>query len=75
MMGESVKAIPQQEMENDSAKISLMCVGLNCVITVPTNTVSGITIVITKSVIDDVHKRTQLVTNSTLKIAIHGKQY
>ena len=70
-----MEVIPQQEVENDSAKTSSMCVGLNCVITVPTNTVSGITIVITKPVIDDVHQRTQLVTNSTLKIAIHGKQY
>ena len=70
-----MEVIPQQEVENDSAKTSSMCVGLNCVITVPTNTVSGITIMITKSMIDDVHKRTELVTNSTPKMAAHGKQY
>ena len=58
----SQEVIPQQEVETESVRRSEMCIGLNCVMmTLPKNTVTGITIVMTQSVINPT--LTQLVTN------------
>ena len=67
-MEEGFAVIPQQEVEkSDSAKQSEMCVGWTIVITPPKDIVTGVTIVIPQFVTNDIPKRTQLVTNSTLK--------
>ena len=69
-MGDSSQeVIPQQEMETKSVKRSEMCIGLNCVmITLPKNTVTGITIMTAQPVTNPTLKKAQLVTNTTLKI-------
>ena len=57
----SQEVIPQQEVETESVKRSEMCIGLNCVMmTVPKDTVTGITIMTTIPI--DILKKTQLVT-------------
>ena len=67
-MEESFEVIPQQEVEkSDSAKRSEMCGGWTIVMILPKDTVTGVTIVIPQYVTNDIPKRTQLVTNSTLK--------
>ena len=60
-MGDSSQeVIPQQEVE--SVKRSEMCIGLNCeMMTLPKNTVTGITIMIAQPVTNSI--LTQLVTN------------
>ena len=61
----SQDVIPQQEVETESVKRSEMCIGLNCVMmALPKNIVTGITIMIATN---PILKRTQLVTNTTLK--------
>ena len=63
-MGDSYsqEVIPQQEVETESVKRSEMCIGLNCVMmTLPKNTVTGITIMIAQPV---TNPRAQLVTNN-----------
>ena len=72
VMGDSSsqEVIPQQEVE--TVKRSEMCIGLNCVMmTLPKNTVTGITIMLAQPV---TLKRTQLVTNATLNM-IQGITY
>ena len=56
----SQEVIPQQEVE--LVKRSEMCIGLNVMMTLPKNTVTGITIVMTQSVTNPT--LTQLVTNT-----------
>ena len=64
----SQEVIPQ-EVEIESVKRSEMCIGLNYVMmTLPKNTVTGITIMIAQPVIHPTLKRTQLVTNTTLNM-------
>ena len=47
----SQEVIPQQEVETESVKRSEMCIGLNCVMmTLPKNTVTGITITLAQTV-------------------------
>ena len=70
-MGESSSqdVIPQQEVETESINRSEMCIGLNCVMmTLPKNTVTGISITLAQAVIHPTLKRTQLVTNTTQSI-------
>lgn len=65
----SLEVIPEQEVgKNDAAKLSEMCVGWSIVMTLPKDTVTGVTITIPQKVTNDIPKRTQLVTNATLKI-------
>ena len=67
-MEEGFAVIPQQEVEKpDSAKQSEMCVGWTIVMILPKDTVTGVTITLPQFVTNDIPKRTQLVTNSTLK--------
>ena len=61
----SQDVIPQQEVETESVKRSEMCIGLNYVMmTLPKNTVTGITIMIAQPVTNPTLKRAQLVTNN-----------
>ena len=68
IMGDSSsqEVIPQQEVETESVKRSEICIGLNFVMmTVPKNTVTGITITLAQPVTHPTLKRTQLVINIT----------
>lgn len=67
-MGDSSqeKVVPQQEVE--SVNRSEVCIGWSSAMTIPNNIVIGVTIAITQPVTNDMLKRTQLVTNTTLKI-------
>ena len=64
----SQEVIPQQEVE--LVKRSEMCIDLNAMMTLPKNTVTGITIVMTQSVTNPT--LTQLVTNTK---STQGKAY
>ena len=60
----SQEVIPQQEVETESVKRSEICIGLNYMMTLPKNTVTGITIMIAQPVTNPTLKRAQLVTNN-----------
>ena len=71
IMGDSSsqEVISQQEVETESVKRSEMYISLNCVMmTLPKNTVTGITITLAQPVTNPTLKRTQLVTNTTLSM-------
>ena len=64
-MEESSQDVIPQEVETELVKRLEMCIGLNCVMmALPKNIVTGITIMIATN---PTLKRTQLVTNTTLK--------
>ena len=66
-MGDSSQEVtPQQEVGTESVKRSEMCIGFNGVMTLPENTVTGVTIMIAQPVTHPNFKRTELVTNITL---------
>ena len=73
-MGENLEVIPQQEMHNDLVRRSEMCIGWKSMMTVPKNTVTSVVVMRARPVTSDILKKTQLVTNVTLKI-IQSMQY
>ena len=54
---ESLQVIPQQEVGTDKSE---MCIGLNTMMTLPENTITGVTIITAQVA---TNKTTQLVTN------------
>ena len=68
MEGSPQEVIPQQEVDTESIKRSKLCIGWNSVMMTLPNTVTGVTMVMIQPLIKDTCKRTQLVTNTTLKI-------
>ena len=67
-MGEIKEVIPEQETASESVKMSELCIGLNHMIKPPSNTVTGITMTVQPAVTNNIAKKMQLVTNTTLNI-------
>ena len=66
-MGEIKEVIPEEETASESVTMSQLCIGLNHMIKPPSNTVTGITMTV-QPVTNNITKKMQLVTNTTLKI-------
>ena len=63
-----MEVIPIEETASELVKMSKLCIGSNWTMKLPSNTITGITMT-TRPVMNDIIERTQLVTNTTLKIS------
>ena len=66
-MGEIKEVIPEEETASESVKMSELCIGLNHMIKQPSNTVTGITMMV-QPVTNNITKKIQLAMNTTVKI-------
>ena len=66
-MGEIKEVIPEEETASESVQMSELCIGLNHMIKPPSNTITGITMTVLP-VTNNITKKIQLVTNTTVKI-------